>query len=70
MRLFEYAVLFKGKATKAQTDEGKRPEVKLLVDVTRIIAADEKEVLLTAARKIPDECLDRLDCVEIAVRPF
>lgn len=70
MKLFEYAILYHGKLTKKQEDEGAQAEHRILQPPTHILARDEREVTLIAARQIPAEYQDRLDRVEIAVRPF
>lgn len=70
MKLFEYAIIHTETATKKHTDEGRRPKSTLLKDVTRVLAADEREVNILAAREIPTEYNDRLSEVAIAVRPF
>jgi hypothetical protein len=41
-----------------------------LTDVTRILAVTLEEVSILAARTIPEEYLDKLEQVEIVVRPF
>jgi hypothetical protein len=70
MRLYEYAVLYHPGQTKLQKDRGEAPKSKIVQDVTRLVARDEKEVMLIAARSIPKEYLDKLNQVEVAVRPF
>ena len=40
------------------------------MDVKRVLANSEKEAQMLAARDIPDEFTDKLDRVEIALRPF
>lgn len=69
-RLFKYAIIHQPKETKdAQGNDTTRP-AKVLVEPTHILARDEKEAGITAARQIPDEYLDKLDEVEIALGPF
>ena len=74
MKLFEYAILYHPAPTKEDRDKGiKKPSQLLKVDgqdVIRVIAEDEKEVAMRAARQIPDDYLDRLQQIEIAIRPF
>ena len=70
MRLYEYVILFHPHQTKEQKDSGETPRSKIVVDVTRMLARDDKEVTLVAARSIPEEYLDKLDRVEVGVRPF
>jgi hypothetical protein len=65
-RIFEYAVLFHPKTKK----DGVTEPSELIVDVKRTIANDEKAVAIRAAREIPETYLDKLDQVEIAIRPF
>jgi len=66
MKLYEYAVIYHPK--KKKDEEAAKSEV--LVPVTTILAADEKEVAIRAARAIPAEYAEKLDQVEIAFRPF
>jgi hypothetical protein len=40
------------------------------VDVTRVLSNNDKEAMMLAARAIPEEYVNRLDRVEIALRPF
>lgn len=39
-------------------------------EVFRLIAKDEREALIKASRMIPEEYADKLDEVEIIIRPF
>lgn len=70
MKLYEYAVIFNPLATKDEKDRGEKPKSKLIVDVTRILSNNDKEAMMLAARAIPSEYTDKLDQVEIALRPF
>lgn len=65
-KIYEYAVLYHPKGKK---DDLPKPS-ELIVDVKRVVAADEKSVAIMAAREIPTEYVDRLDQIEIAIRPF
>lgn len=67
LRLFEYIVLLHPETDKDGKELGK---TKLLKDVSRLLAKDEKQVGVLAAREIPEENVDHLDRVEIVVRPF
>ena len=69
-RIYEYAVLFHHKNTKKEEEDGKAKKSELIVDVKRVIATDERAVAMMAARDIPAEYADRLDQMEIAIRPF
>jgi hypothetical protein len=68
-KIFEYAVLYHPKAKKVGDDAVTDPS-QLIVDVKRVIANKDSEVAITAARDIPVEYLDKLEQVEIVVRPF
>ena len=70
MKLYEYAVIFNPLPTKDERDRGEKPLSKLVVDITRVLANNDKEATMHAARAIPTEFTDKLDRVEIAVRPF
>jgi hypothetical protein len=70
-KLFEYAVLFHPKEKKDAA--GNALEVKrsiLVQDVTRVLAVSDKEVGMLAAKAIPAEYDDKLEDVEIVIRPF
>jgi hypothetical protein len=70
-KLYEYAILFHPKTRK--TKEGEEPEAprsKILTDLQRVLARDDKTVAILAARAIPEEFVDKLEQVEIVVRPF
>ena len=72
-KLFEYVVLYHPKARKAKGDEdGERTTdpSEIIVDLKRVIAKDDKTVAIVAAREIPEKFIDRLEQVEIIVRPF
>ena len=43
---------------------------RVIVAVTNVLARDDKEAALHAAREIPNEFEDKLEEVEIVVRPF
>lgn len=70
MKLFEYAAIYQPLPTKDQQERGEKPKAKLIVDVTRVLANNEKEAMMLAARDIPADYTDKLDSVEIALRPF
>jgi len=70
MKLFEYAIIHNPIATKDESDRGVTPKSVLIVDVKRVLANNEREVGVLAARSIPDEFTDRLDQIDIAIRPF
>jgi hypothetical protein len=70
VKLFEYAILYHAKLTKKDEEDGKQAEHKLVKPITTVLARDEREVLIMASREIPQEYTDKLNRVEVAVRPF
>ena len=69
-QLWEYAVLYHPRSRKDAEEKGVEQRSVLLVGVTHVVASGEQEVRVLAARALPEEYLDRLDDVEIVVRPF
>lgn len=69
-KLFEYAVLYHPKATKEQSERGETPKSEIVVDLTSILALDEKQVAIIASRALPEKFIDTLEDVEIVVRPL
>jgi hypothetical protein len=67
LRLFEYVVLLHPKTDKDGNETGK---TSILKDVSRVLAKDDKQVGVLAAREIPNEHIENLERVEIIVRPF
>jgi hypothetical protein len=65
-KLFEYAVVFN--PNKEETKSGEKP--KIVIKPTTILAKNEKEVNFIAARSIPEDFADKIDRLDIAVRPF
>lgn len=70
MKIYEYAVIYNPLPTKEQNDRGEKPKSELIVDVKRVLSNNDKEAMMLAARDIPQEYTDKLDRVEIALRPF
>ena len=69
-KLYEIAVLFHPLQTKEQKDRGETQKSMILVDPKYVLAKDDKEAQVLASRAIPEEYLNRLDQVEVAIRPF
>jgi hypothetical protein len=69
MQLFEYAILL---AEKRDRDGEIVDEAAIVVEPTSILARDEAQAQLLAARAIPDEVLfeGHLDRLVVALRPF
>lgn len=63
MKLFEYAIIFNPK-------DSKKEKTQLLKSVSTVLATTQNNATILASREIPKEYLDRLDEVEVAVRPF
>lgn len=69
-KLFEYAVLYHPKATKDQIERADYPKSEVVTELKSVLAKNEQEVAMLAARSIPSDYADKLDSVEILVRPF
>lgn len=70
-KLFEYAVLYHPKEKKdAAGNPLETKKSQIVTEVTRVLAASDKEVAMLAAKSLPDEYNDKLDDVEIVIRPF
>lgn len=70
MKIFQYAVIYHPLPTKEQQERGERPRSEIVVPIESIVARDEKEVAMLASRSIPEKYADKLDRLEIAIRPF
>lgn len=66
-KLFEYAVIHHPRPAKKDDPE---PKSVLLVEPKRVLVASDQECAIHASREIPEAFLDKLDEVEIVVRPF
>lgn len=69
-KIYEVAVLFHPLQNKDQKDKGETAKSSFLKRPEYMLAKDDKEAQVLGSRMIPDEYLDRLDQVEIAIRPF
>ncbi len=69
MKLYEYAVVLDEKRNK---DEEITDESRIVVPVTPVLARDDAQAQLLAARSIPEEFLKngKLDRLTVVVRPF
>lgn len=63
-QLFEYVILLH------PAKDDKTTSTTILVDKTSLLARDDKEVGMLAARAIPAENLDRIEDIQIIIRPF
>jgi len=68
-KLFQFAVIYHEKVDRGQN---KKDEIKskLIIQPDTVLAIDEKVALLQIAKKIPDSYADKLQDVEILLRPF
>lgn len=69
-KLFEFAVLFHPKVVRDTLGNETQGPDQIISPPVFTLARDDKEVAMRAARAIPDTYLDKLDQVEIVVRPF
>ena len=65
-KLFQYAVIWN--PSEAQEEEGKKAT--LIVELTTVLASNEKSIGLKAAKAIPDEYDEELDQIDIVIKPF
>jgi hypothetical protein len=69
LKLFKYAVILHEKSTKDGRTE--YTGAKLLVPPTDVLARTEREILMKAARAVPEEVINTAaEDVEIMIRPF
>lgn len=68
--LFEYAALFHPKQTHDSSGNDTTPPDEIIIPITSTLAKDDREVQIMAARALPDKFLDKLEDVEIVVRPL
>lgn len=67
-KLFQFAVLYHEKVDKGNNKEEINSQI--IVQPETIMAVDEKVALLQIAKKIPDTYQEKLQDVEILLRPF
>ena len=65
-KLFQYVIYWN--PTKDQEKEGLKP--KIIIEQKNVLVSDIQKVNIIAARDIPDEYLESLEQIVIAVRPF
>jgi hypothetical protein len=69
-RLFTFAVLHHPKVVKDAAGNEIQELSTILIQPTSIIAQDDSSARILAARAIPAEFMDKLEQVEIIVRPL
>jgi hypothetical protein len=69
MKLYEYAVVLDEKRDK---DDDITEDSRIVVPVSTVLARDDAQAQLLAARSIPDEFVKsgKLDRLTVVVRPF
>jgi hypothetical protein len=70
LALFEYACIYHPRPTKDQVDNHTEPPSKMIVEPTRALCVSNKEAGVRAARAIPADYEDKLDDIDVLVRPF
>lgn len=68
MKLFEYAILLHPLEQKDSKEASEKTSV--IKYPTVILARDDKQAGMLIAREIPADYVDKLDQIEVIVRPF
>ena len=66
MKVFQYVIIIH--PTQKEKEDGKASEI--LIPITTVLAPDQNGAALLAGRAIPENYLDKLNRIEVAVRPF
>ena len=66
-KLFQYAILWHPTEKQVKDDGFKS---RILVDLSSILALDQKTATISAAMEVPNEMKSELDQIEIVIRPF
>jgi hypothetical protein len=69
-RLFTYAVLYHPKVVKDAAGNEIQEKSSILAGPTSAVTTTDAEAQIIASRSIPDNFLDKLEQVEIVVRPL
>lgn len=67
-KIFEYHLILR--ATDEEREAGHVSEEMITDAPKTVFAVDEKGALMQAARAIPEKYADKLDQIEVALRPF
>ena len=67
VKLYEYAVILDEKRNK---DDEVTDDSRIVVEPTTVLAKNDEQAQLLAARSIPEEHLAKLDRLQVVVRPF
>ena len=65
-KLFQYAIFFV--PTEKEVKDGIKAT--MIKEITTVLAKNDQEVLIIASRQISDVYMDKLNQVQIVVRPF
>lgn len=68
--VFEFLVIHHPPRSKKEDENGSRAQSTIIVDPERVLAGNEQQALILASRQIPEGYVDRLEEVEICIRPF
>ena len=69
-KVFEYVVFLDEAETEPGVAKTNGNRAKVIVPVTTVVAKDAQAATLVAARSIPEEHMEELERVQVAVRPF
>ena len=69
-KLFQYAVLYHPKESKDAAGNDTTLPSEIVVPLTTTLSSSQEQVAMKAARAVPEKFADKLDRVEIIVRPF
>lgn len=67
MKIFQFVAFYLPKKHDSKKECDKP---RIIAGPETILAKDEREATMKAARSIPEDFVDKLDEVELAVRPF
>ena len=66
MKVFEVVMVLN--PSPEDVKKGVQPDI--VVDLKRFLANDEAQANMLVGRMIPDNCLDKLSRLDVAIRPF
>jgi hypothetical protein len=67
---YEYIIVFYPIPTKDEVERGVTPKAKLLIGPEGTMASNDREAGLIAARSIPEEYVEKLEQIDVILRPF
>jgi hypothetical protein len=69
-KLYTYAVLYHPKVIKDVAANDIQQKSEILIQPTSVLAVDDAEIKIIASRAIPETYIDKLEQVEIVIRPL